>query len=201
MKVSNLASLMGVSICSFLFLASMHAMVVDATRVFKVGDELGWKEPPDSDSAMYSLWAGRNRFLVGDSLSFEYKNDSVLEVEKWGYYHCNNTQPIAAFNNGRSLFKLDRPGPFYFISGNSDHCLNGQRLLVEVMGLHHLHTPPPSGVVASPDLPPTPHPSSAPVVSPELAPSPIQSSGSIVSTSTITLVSLLFVTAVAYILL
>lgn len=73
--------------------------------------------------------------------AFEYQNDSVVMVEKWDYYHCNSSDPILAFNNGKGVIKLDRPGPFYFISGFPEHCKNGQRLLVEVMS-SHLDAPP-----------------------------------------------------------
>ncbi|KAK4838963.1 hypothetical protein QYF36_017885 [Acer negundo] len=59
--------------------------------------------------------------------------------------------------------KLDRPGPFYFISGTFDHCRNGQRLLVEVMGLHQSPHSPPSTIAAPPEtlLGPRPLPSSS----------------------------------------
>lgn len=77
--------------------------------------------------------------------AFEYNNDSVLVVNKYDYYHCNTTEPITAFNDGNSaVVKLDRPGPFYFISGAPDHCNNGQRLLVDVMSPHGRHPSPPS---------------------------------------------------------
>lgn len=95
--------------------------------------------------------------------AFEYKNDSVVEVEKWGYFHCDASKPIVAFNNGHGVFKLDRPGPFFFISGTLNHCKGGQRLQIEVMGLHH-HSP----LIATP-----------PAAQP--APSPQQSSGVSVS--------------------
>ncbi|XP_021891940.1 mavicyanin [Carica papaya] len=137
-------------------------VMIQGLKEFKVGDEFGWQEPTENNSAIYNQWATSKRFHVGDSLYFEYKNDSVVEVEKWGYYHCNSSNPIVAFDNGRSIFKLDRPGAFYFISGISDHCKNGQRLIVEVMGLHHhLHSPPPS--MAMPpehQLSPSPSPNS-----------------------------------------
>jgi hypothetical protein len=102
-------------------------------------------------------------FVVSFFAAFEYNNDSVIEVDKWGYYHCDGSKPIVAFNNGHGVFKLDRPGPFYFISGTPNHCMGGQRLLIEVMGLHH-HSPltatPPAGQLA-----PSPQPSSGVFVS------------------------------------
>ncbi|KAK0597903.1 hypothetical protein LWI29_029649 [Acer saccharum] len=163
MKHRNMVSLLSFLCSSFLLFsaASMHG--VEAVKEFKVGDDFGWQEPGNNNTSVYSQWAGKNRFHVGDSLSFEYKNDSVLQVEKWGYYHCNTSKAIIAFNNGKSLMKLDRPGPFYFISGTFDHCRNGQRLLVEVMGLHQSPLSPPSTIAAPPEtlLGPGPLPSSS----------------------------------------
>lgn len=69
--------------------------------------------------------------------AFVYDKDSVMEVDKWGFYHCNGSDPITAFDNGNSTLNLDRPGLFYFISGSNEHCTSGQRLIVEVMHIHH----------------------------------------------------------------
>ncbi|XP_038717169.1 mavicyanin-like [Tripterygium wilfordii] len=146
-------SLLGLFCCGCLVVLSQkNGVVVDASKEFKVGDDLGWLEPPPNNTAMYIQWAAKNRFLVGDSLSFEYQNDSVLVVEKFVYYHCNTSNPFSSFDNGKTVFKLDTPGPCYFICGAPNHCKNGPRLLV-VMGPH------PSGQA------PAPQPSSGPSVS------------------------------------
>ncbi|KAK4754317.1 hypothetical protein SAY87_002421 [Trapa incisa] len=128
--------------------ADDSAIQVEPLKEFKVGGRYGWREPEDNNTSMYDEWATMMRFHVGDSLVFEYHNDSVLSVDKFGYYHCNVSDPILAFNNGNSTVKLDRPGPFYFISGDPVHCLKGQRLIVEVMSPHPIHRSPPS--IASP---------------------------------------------------
>ena len=97
--------------------------------------------------------------------AFEYQNDSVLVVEKWDYYHCNTNKPISSFNDGKTVINLDRPGLFYFISGAPDHCKKGQKLLIQVMGLHQRAESPPS--IATPPevgLAPGSHPSSGLVV-------------------------------------
>ncbi|CAI0474700.1 unnamed protein product [Linum tenue] len=127
----------------FIVLAAAAMVMIShsAARVFKVGDDFGWQEPTNN-SQLYTQWATTNRFQVGDSLLFEYKNDeSVAQVDKWGYYHCNTSTATAVFDNGRSSFELEQPGPFYFISGNFNHCNNGQLLVVEVMSMHHPHHP------------------------------------------------------------
>lgn len=87
-------------------------------------------------------------FFEINNVAFEYKNDSVLMVEKWDYYHCNSSDPILALDNGKGIIKLDRSGPFYFISGFPDHCKNGQRLLVQVIS-PPLTAPPPDSYVDS----------------------------------------------------
>lgn len=92
---------------------------------------------------------------------FEYQNDSVLSVEKFDYMNCDASNPITAFDNGKSTFNLDRPGNFYFISGTDDHCKNGQKILVDVMHPHSiLKSPPP--ISLSPSLPPEGFPPMAP---------------------------------------
>lgn len=63
---------------------------------------------------------------------FLYKNDSVIKVSKPGYYHCNETGVGVAPKDGSTLFTLDKPGFYYFVSGNLAHCMRGQRLMIEV---------------------------------------------------------------------
>ncbi|KAI4329219.1 hypothetical protein L6164_021506 [Bauhinia variegata] len=142
-------------ICGFLiiFLAAIGS--VGAERQFKVGDHLGWHEPAPNNTAFYNQWAAKNRFQIGDSLVFEYQNDSVLTVEKEDYYNCDSKDPIISFNNGRSIINLERAGPSYFISGTDNHCENGQRLIVEVMSQHPPHqisadAPSPSPLISAP---------------------------------------------------
>ncbi|KAH7859487.1 hypothetical protein Vadar_001760 [Vaccinium darrowii] len=64
-----------------------------------------------------------------------YRNDSVLVVDKFGHYHCNTSNPTYTFNHGNTTVNLDKPGPIYFISGDPNHCKNGQRLVIEVSSL------------------------------------------------------------------
>ncbi|CAN6936012.1 unnamed protein product [Brassica oleracea var. botrytis] len=126
------------SLCSLMIIVlCIRAVASEGPRVFKVGDEFEWRVPLQNDTSVYSRWASTNRFHIGDSLSFVYDKDSVMEVDKWGFYHCNASDPITAFDNGNSTFYLDRPGLFYFISGSNAHCTSGQRLIVEVMHIHH----------------------------------------------------------------
>ncbi|KAK1313119.1 hypothetical protein QJS10_CPA06g00782 [Acorus calamus] len=95
-------------------------------------------------------------------LDFVYNNDSVLAVDKAGYYHCNMSHPYATFNDGNTTIALDRPGIFYFVSGYPDHCKNGQRLIVRVLALHPPSPSPTGGLPPSGAAePPSPSPSSS----------------------------------------
>lgn len=119
------------------------------------------------------------------STAFEYKNDSVLEVDKWDFYHCNSSAPISSFKNGKSVVKLERPGSFYFISGDSDHCKTGQRLVVGVMSPHPISDSPPT--IALP-------PGSYFPISP--SPSPISNSGVLISVTLIPSLMAPFIAAI-----
>ncbi|KAF8393419.1 hypothetical protein HHK36_021663 [Tetracentron sinense] len=178
---NSMASLLGL-FCAFLVLATVNTDA-GASNEFKVGNIGVWRQPDANDTAMYNQWAANNRFRVGDSLYFEYKEDSVLVVDKRGYHHCNATNPISAFNNGKTVIKLDKPGLFYFISGTPDHCRNGQRLVVNVLVLHPSTPQPPLSIA----IPPQPYPTDSP------SPSPLPSSGASVA-ATMVIVSMVLTT-------
>lgn len=72
---------------------------------------------------------------------FVYNNDSVITVEKLDYEQCDARDPISESNDGKSVINLDRSGMFYFISGNYDHCINGQKMIVDVMSPHPIISP------------------------------------------------------------
>ncbi|CAI9114190.1 OLC1v1014850C1 [Oldenlandia corymbosa var. corymbosa] len=148
-----------------------------AVEEFKVGDDSGWRRPAVNDSDLYTVWASRKKFHVGDLLRFVYVNDSVVKVDKYGYYHCNVSGPEeTVYTDGNNtLITLDKPGPVYFVSGYYDHCSAGQRLYVEVLPL------PSSGSSSPPPPPPPPSSTASPPeyywgMSP--APSPLSNSGS-----------------------
>ncbi|KAG0480807.1 hypothetical protein HPP92_011371 [Vanilla planifolia] len=100
--------------------------------VFDVGGGHGWAVP-SNNSDFYNRWAGDNRFQVGDTLAFRYKKDSVMQVMEEDYSKCRSTHPIFFSNNGKTEFRLDRPGPFYFISGAEGHCERGQKVIIKVI--------------------------------------------------------------------
>ncbi|KAL6851742.1 hypothetical protein ACP4OV_020306 [Aristida adscensionis] len=123
---------------------------------FEVGGDDGWVVPPSSDGRVYNQWASKNRFLVGDSVHFKYKKDSVMVVTEDDYNNCRASHPIFFSNNGDTDVELDRPGAFYFISGATGHCERGQRMVIKVIGHDAPDGPPPPPAPPSP-----PHPSGA----------------------------------------
>ncbi|XP_059284222.1 early nodulin-like protein 4 [Lycium ferocissimum] len=148
---------------------------------FYVGGKEGWVLEP---SESYSHWAERNRFQVNDTIVFKYKkgSDSVLVVHKDDYFKCNKTKPIHNIKDGHSKLKFTRSGPFYFISGQDDHCEKGQKVLVVVISPnHHKGHKSPSPVTQTPSSSPVTAPTSSGSVSP--APAPAKSDAVDVSSS------------------
>ncbi|KAL2338280.1 hypothetical protein Fmac_012726 [Flemingia macrophylla] len=109
---------------------------------FEVGRRDGWIVPKSKDDdQMYNHWASENRFKVNDTLLFKYKKDSVMEVTAEEYEKCKASHPLFFSNNGDTVFKFDRSGLFYFISGVSGHCDRGQKMIIKVLDIEA--TPPP----------------------------------------------------------
>ncbi|KAL0330202.1 UNVERIFIED_CONTAM: Early nodulin-like protein 3 [Sesamum radiatum] len=96
---------------------------------------------PSSESDTLNHWAQKSRFLIGDSLVWEYDatKDSVLQVTKRDYVTCNTSSPIETYTGGSTKVKLEHSGPYYFISGAEGHCKKGQKLIVVVMSEKHRH--------------------------------------------------------------
>ncbi|KAL6554233.1 hypothetical protein OROMI_019906 [Orobanche minor] len=122
---------------------------------FTVGGKCGWRLNPSEN---YNHWAARVRFQVNDTLLFKYKkgSDSVLLVNKEDYHACNTGRPKSKLDDGHSVFKLDRSGPFFFISGKKSRCMNGEKLIIVVLAVRSKHSSPP------PPPPETPCPIAAP---------------------------------------
>ena len=64
---------------------------------------------------------------------YDGEKDSVLQVTRGDYLNCNTSSPIEEYKDGNTKVKLNKPGPFYFISGTKGHCEKGQKLIVVVM--------------------------------------------------------------------
>ncbi|KAL4569917.1 hypothetical protein LXL04_025564 [Taraxacum kok-saghyz] len=134
---------------------------------YHVGGKNGWVVDPRES---YNHWAERNRFQVNDTLVFKYKKgeDSVLVVNEEAFDNCNKTDPIQTLNDGHSVFKFTRSGPFFFISGHDGKCEIGEKLDVVVMAVNHhnriVHStaaPPKPAATALPTTTPAPHKSAS----------------------------------------
>ncbi|XP_042065395.1 early nodulin-like protein 2 [Salvia splendens] len=120
-----------------------------------VGGKDGWVLNP---SESYHHWATRLRFQVNDTLLFKYKSgtDFVLVVNKEDYESCSVANPVVKLEDGDSEFRLDRSGPFYFITGNKARCDQGQKLIVVVLAIRtspSLPSPSPSPEAPAPGAP------------------------------------------------
>ncbi|KAJ9568341.1 hypothetical protein OSB04_004307 [Centaurea solstitialis] len=122
------------SLALLLLAITIAAVATTATaKEFQVGGAVGWRIPATNETELYNVWASRRRFYIGDSLRFHYKDDSVVMVEKWGFYHCDASNSTSFSDDGNTLINLDKAGTLYFISGNSDRCNKGQRMIVKVI--------------------------------------------------------------------
>ncbi|KAL6570619.1 hypothetical protein OROGR_000169 [Orobanche gracilis] len=127
---------------------------------FSVGGKCGWRLNPYEN---YNHWAARMRFQVNDTLLFKYKkgSDSVLLVNREDYHTCNTGRPKSKLDDGHSVFKLDRSGPFFFISGNKSRCMDGEKLIIVVLAVRTKHSSPPPPPPEAPcpiTAPPSPAP-------------------------------------------
>ncbi|RLN13473.1 early nodulin-like protein 2 [Panicum miliaceum] len=160
------------------------ALVVAAASAtqFRVGGQKGWSVP-GAGFEPYNTWAGRLRFQIGDQLLFVYpkETDSVLLVEPAAYNACNVSSYLQKFDDGSTVFTLDRSGPFFFISGNEASCRANEKLIVVVLADRTgARTPPGAPPMMSPPSPaPLPSPSSSPppAAAPALSPASPPPSG------------------------
>ncbi|KAJ4957629.1 hypothetical protein NE237_024740 [Protea cynaroides] len=106
----------------------------EARDILVGGKTDAWKIPT-SESESLNRWAGAYRFQIGDSLVWKLdpQKDSVLQVTKKDYVACNTTNPIAEYKEENTKVKLDRSGPFHFISGTEGNCEKGEKLIVVVL--------------------------------------------------------------------
>ncbi|PNX89712.1 early nodulin-like protein 1-like [Trifolium pratense] len=58
-----------------------------------------------------------------------------MVVSEEEYEKCKSARPLFFGNNGDTVFKFERPGLFYFISGVSGHCTRGQKMIIKVLDI------------------------------------------------------------------
>ncbi|KAH0908687.1 hypothetical protein HID58_032008, partial [Brassica napus] len=120
--------------CLLSFFLLLLADLYCCKEILVGGKHTAWKIP-SSPSDSLNKWAESLRFHVGDSLVWKYdgEKDSVLQVTKDAYINCNTTNPAASYSNGDTKVKLERSGPFFFISGSKSNCVQGEKLHIVVM--------------------------------------------------------------------
>ncbi|KAJ4814494.1 Early nodulin-like protein [Rhynchospora pubera] len=114
---------------------------VSAEELFMVGGSEGWAVPSEAD--FYHRWASDKIFQVGDILRFRYKHDSVLMVSREDYEKCYSADPILVYRGRNTHYELNRSGYYYFISGELEHCEQGQKLAIQVTSSDMNASPPP----------------------------------------------------------
>lgn len=101
--------------------------------------------------------------MVNAVFVYRPNQDSVLQVTRDSYDSCNTDPATAKFTDGHTSFRLNRSGPYYFISGNKDNCHKNQKLIIIVMADRKSSnnnnttissSPPPSPSVESSPSPP-----------------------------------------------
>nr|GEY31256.1 putative reverse transcriptase domain-containing protein [Tanacetum cinerariifolium] len=71
------------------------AMSTLAAKEYQVGGVVDCRLPTANETEFYYVWASRRHCHIRDSLSFQYI-ESVTIVEKWEFFHCDETQSILA---------------------------------------------------------------------------------------------------------
>lgn len=107
---------------------------------------------------------------------FKYKkgSDSVLVVRQDDYNKCSSGNPILKLDDGDSVFKFERSGPFFFVSGKKSNCDKGQKLIIVVLAVRHGLPLPPLAEAPRPTAPAPEWQSPAPITdqSPYTSPAP-----------------------------
>lgn len=95
-----MASLLGIFCTSAMAILASMSVGVIAVKEFKVGGKGGWMVPDATNTAMYSQWAERHRFHIGDSLS----EFAILTIEFLNFFLCLSLE--VTFNFLRNMEKV-----------------------------------------------------------------------------------------------
>ncbi|KAG6537890.1 blue copper protein 1a-like [Zingiber officinale] len=96
-----------------------------------VGDDNGWRQDFN-----YTEWAANNMFMLGDNLVFKYDRaiHSVVAVGGDDFRTCNvSNGAIRRFDSGNDVIQLNTTGKRWYVCGVVEHCINGQKLAIEVL--------------------------------------------------------------------
>ncbi|KAL0414146.1 UNVERIFIED_CONTAM: Mavicyanin [Sesamum radiatum] len=151
--------------CVVLMFLMMDFLEGSMGAVYKVGDSAGWTIA----GVDYEKWASTHTFKVGDTVVFNYDNESndVIQVTEENYKTCNSDDnPIDILNSGNDKIELTSLGTYYYICSFPNRCLyNKQKVAIKVSTSVNDTTPSPPGTnVPTPsgiNSPPVTNPSAA----------------------------------------
>ncbi|KAL0456847.1 UNVERIFIED_CONTAM: Early nodulin-like protein 3 [Sesamum latifolium] len=152
--------------CVVLMFLMMAFLEGSMGAVYQVGDSAGWT----ITGVDYEKWASAHTFRVGDTVVFNYDNESndVIQVTEEKYNTCNSDDdPIDILNSGNDKIELTSPGTYYYVCSFPNRCLyNKQKVEIKVLPSVNGTTPsPPAGTnVPTPSgvhSPPVTNPSAA----------------------------------------
>ncbi|KAE8038564.1 hypothetical protein FH972_011062 [Carpinus fangiana] len=102
----------------------MLAMPLAYGAQHTVGGTNGWTTGQD-----YATWAAGEKFVVGDTLLFNYDSSHKVDVvSQADYTACNTAKPTTSYQNGPTTVNLTTAGSMYFICPTSGHCAGGMKL-------------------------------------------------------------------------
>ncbi|KAF8393202.1 hypothetical protein HHK36_021443 [Tetracentron sinense] len=155
-----------------LTLALLHCTAAQTTHV--VGDSMGWVIPPGG-AAAYTTWASTKKFMVGDTLVFNFTTGEhdVAQVSKTAFDACTSTTTIGSvITTGPANLTLVSEGDHYYICTVGRHCNIGQKLSIAVQASSSA-SPTPSKEGPSPSSTPPSSPAPTSVTPADCAPTPV----------------------------
>ncbi|MED6183540.1 hypothetical protein PIB30_038766 [Stylosanthes scabra] len=132
-----MASKLSLSLFMLVMSGCIVSYVSSQKTIHIVGDSLGWIAP--KYTGFYHDWVKNRKFSVGDQLLFNYIPglNTVVQVEKEDYDHCSMKNTLAEYFMGNTIFTLNKPGEYYFISSVGRHCEANQKLKITVTENNH----------------------------------------------------------------
>ncbi|PWA79452.1 cupredoxin [Artemisia annua] len=97
-----------------------------------VGDDFGWNRPKYPE--FYAEYSSVNTFTVGDSLYFNFLNEShnVATVSPEAYHECNLDDAQVVIKTGPGSIDLSTEGVHHYVSTINDDCQVHQKLAILV---------------------------------------------------------------------
>lgn len=120
----------------FVFIAMVIASISFYSRAEKtkhvVGDDFGWNTPKYPE--FYAEYSSVNTFTVGDSLYFNFLNEShdVAIVSPEAYHECKIDDAQVVIKTGPGSIDLTTEGQHLYISTINDDCKLHQKLAIYV---------------------------------------------------------------------